>query len=74
MSKRELVVWAIIFILSLVFGGWMISNNQCINPDGCGFRNCEQGDDHLAAWGCVVLGIIGIIATTREVVMKHREK
>ena len=73
MSKHRLVVWAIIFTLILVFGVWLISNNVCLGPDGC-LRDCEQGDDHLAAWVYVIAGVIGITATIWQAIVQHREK
>ena len=73
MSKHEFVVWEIVFILILVFGVWLISNNVCLSPDGC-LRGCKQGDDHLAAWVYVVTGVIGIAATAWGAVVEHREK
>ena len=73
MSKREFVVWAIVFILILVLGVWLISNNVCLGPNGY-LRDCEQDDNHLAAWVYIIAGVIGSTATIWQAIVQHREK
>ena len=68
MSKSALIVFAIISVIGVAGGSWMLSDGACSGLDECiGIRNCAKSESCSAAFFSVLLGMGGIGVTVYEI-------
>ena len=75
MSKSALIVFAIISVIGVAGGSWMLSDGACSGLDECtGIRNCAKSESCSAAFFSAVMGVGGIIVTVHDVITRHMKR
>ena len=74
-TKSGLIVFAIISVIGIVGGIWLLNEGACANLDECtGIRNCDKGESCSAAFFSAVMGVGGIIVTVHDVITRHMKR
>ena len=73
MSKSGLIVFAIISVIGVVGGIFLLIDGACSGLDVCvGVRNCPETESCSAAFFSVLLGTLGVGVTVYEI--KHMKR